>query len=53
MGDSVLDEVKVAVQVKVEAKGREWDNDDWSPFLNEVVGSVAAQRKREKEKVRH
>ena len=37
MGDSVLDEVKVAVQVKVEAKGREWDNDDWSPFLNEVV----------------
>ena len=37
MDDALLNEVRAAVQAKVEAKKGDWENDDWSPFLDEVV----------------
>ena len=37
MSDQLLNEVRAAVQDKVKAKEGEWDDDDWTPFLTEVV----------------
>jgi len=37
MGDSVLDEVKVAVQAKVETAGKKWRDDKWKGFVHAVA----------------
>ena len=51
MGDQLLDEVRAAVQAKVEAKGEEWDEDDWTPFVQEAVLWLHDEKNKKKKHV--